>query len=353
MNRILFAGLGLLLAARALISPALAASFEGPELYPGERALADAATKEGIVVAGNVSLGLGNWAAVVRAFGIRYPGITVVHNDLGSTAVVAQLDRQREKPVMDTVYYFGLNAIDAASRGLLQPFKPLNAERLPPAFRDPEGQWIVVHHMPVAILVNRKLVKTVPRSWADLQKPDYKGTIVYFDPTTTTVGLMTALAANAAAGGTLDSLRPTFDYFAKLHRAGNVKSVETQTPYARFLRGEIAIWLTFEADGLRARQADGMEDAEVVLPSDGTAAAPYAMSMVKGAPDGEAAKLWMNFVMSEPAQKLFAEGFVRPALREADSLPPIQRLDAVDSLRATLRKPDIDRTWPRVLTGSP
>lgn len=329
---------------------------EGPELYPGEKTLAEAAAKEGVTISANTALGWANWGAVVRAFGQRYPDVPLAYTDLGSTATVTQLDRLRERPPADAAYFYSLVALDAASRGLLAPHRPVNLDRLPGAAKDPDGLWVGVHTLPIAFVVNRKLVKSLPRTWADLRKPEFKTSITYPDPQTTTVGLTLAFAANVAAGGTLDSVRPGIEYFTALHKAGNVQRIDPGSAQARFLRGEIPVWITFEADGLRVKHLDGMDEAEVILPADGTAAAAYTLSLVKGARNAAGGKLWMNFALTETAQRLFAEGFVRPILPNF-SLPPElaarfaplpPRTDLVDSLRATLRKADIDRAWPKM-----
>jgi putative spermidine/putrescine transport system substrate-binding protein len=329
---------------------------EGPELYPGEKTLAEAAAKEGVTISANTALGWANWGAVVRAFGQRYPDVPLAYTDLGSTATVTQLDRLRERPPADAAYFYSLVALDAASRGLLAPHRPVNLDRLPGAAKDPDGLWVGVHTLPIAFVVNRKLVKSLPRTWADLRKPEFKTSITYPDPQTTTVGLTLAFAANVAAGGTLDSVRPGIEYFTALHRAGNVQRIDPGSAQARFLRGEIPVWITFEADGLRVKHLDGMDEAEVILPADGTAAAAYTLSLVKGARNAAGGKLWMNFALTETAQRLFAEGFVRPILPNF-ALPPElaarfaplpPRTDLVDSLRATLRKADIDRAWPKM-----
>ncbi|MCK6444518.1 extracellular solute-binding protein [Elstera cyanobacteriorum] len=329
---------------------------DGPELYPGERALAEAAAKEGVVISANTALGWANWGAVVRAFGQRYPDVPLVYSDLGSTATVTQLDRLRERPPADTAYFYSLVALDAASRGLLAPHRPVNLDRLPGAAKDAEGLWVGVHTLPIAFVVNRKLVKTLPRTWADLRKPEFKGAITYPDPQTTTVGLTLAFAANIAAGGSLDSVRPGLEYFTALHKTGNVQRIDPGSAQTRFLRGEIPVWITFEADGLRVKHLDGMDEAEIILPADGTASAAYTLSLVKNARNAPGGKLWMNFALTETAQRLFAEGFVRPILPNL-TLPPDlaprfaplpPRSDIVDSLRATLRKADIDRAWPKL-----
>jgi putative spermidine/putrescine transport system substrate-binding protein len=338
-------------------------ALDGPEIYPGERALEDAANREGLVVVGNLAPGWANWAAVERAFAQRYPGVTLAYNDLGSVATVMALDRMRERPTIDVAYFFGLSAIDAHSRGLLSAYKPAGAERVAAGLRDADGAWTGVHHLPVVFVVNRKLAKILPRSWADLKKPEFKASVTYFDPVTTSIGLITVVAANAANGGTLDSLRPAIDYFTQLHKSGAIQKVETLGAYERFARGEIPVWITFEQDGVRLRQmpwASGAasDDIEIVYPSEGAASAVYAIGLVKGARNEAAGKLFVNFAFSETAQRLFADGFVRPALPglpvgpETQRLPPNPRVEFVDLLRLSQRKPDIDRAWPRIVAGN-
>ena len=38
---------------------------------------------------------------------------------------------------------------------------------------------------------------------------------------------------------------------------GNVQRVEGTTPYAKFLKGEIPVWISYENDGLKAKFVDG------------------------------------------------------------------------------------------------
>jgi len=337
-----------------------ARALEGPELYPGEKTLADAARNEGLLIAGNIIPNLNKWDAVIDSFNQRYPGITIVYNDLGSSALVSTLDANRDRPTLDTAYYFGLSAVDAAGRGVLTAFKPVGSDKLAPVLRDPQGLWTAIHTFPVAFLVNRKLVKNPPKSWADLMKPEYRGMIVYQDPTVTAEGLITVLAANAGLGGTLDSVRPALDYFAELHRSGAIRAMVTDPPYVALLRGQVAIWLAFEAVGARARHIDGIEDIETVLPSDGTAASSYAVSLVKGARDENAGKLWMNFLLGDTAQRLFAEAYARPVMPGIAPAPgsgmqsqPQAKIEQLDMTRVWQRKQDIDRAWAAIAALKP
>ena len=193
----------------------------------------------------------------------------------------------------------------------------------------------------------------MPTGWADLLKPEYKNTVVYLDPRSTGIGQVIVFAAAFANGGSVDNIKPGIDYLGKLHAAGNVQRVEGTTPYAKFLKGEIPIWIGYENDGLKARHVDGMGDAvEVVIPKEASAAAPYAISLVKGGPNPNAGKLWLNFIMSEAGQSLFAQGFVRPAVPGinlsadvAAKMPAAPQIRPLDVIKASAAKPEIDKLW--------
>ena len=333
---------------------------DSPELYAGEKALYDAARKEGMVVSFDTGPTWANWAAEFAAFKKRYPEVEIVYNDIGSGATVVALDKSRNRPQADTAYYFAASGIDAAAKGVVAPFKPVNFDKLAPVFRDPDGKWFTIHTLTVAFVVNTKLVKNVPQSWADLLKPEYKNTIVYLDPRSTGVGQVVAFAANFGGGGDMSNVQPGLDYFAKLHQSGNVLRVLGTTPYAQFVKGEIPIWISYENDGLKAKHIDGLGDqVAVVIPKEASVAAPYGISLVKNGPNPNSGKLWLNFIMTEMGQGIFAQGFVRPSVPGvklpgdvAERLPPAPQVQPLDVQKAAARKSEIDAAWAKVAIGN-
>lgn len=338
-RRLLLQGMGasaLAMAASPALAQAPATVLTSAELYSGEKALYEAAVKEGMVISNNTGPTWANWAALFRVFGQRYPNISLVYNDVGSGVAVNALERTKARPQVDTIYYFGANGVDAQKRGLLAPFKPTNFDKLPTLAKHPEGEWFTIHQLEIVFVVNKKLVKNVPKSFADLLKPEYKGNIVYLDPRSTGVGQVLTWAANFAAKGTYANLDPGLKYIEQLHKSGNVLRVVGTTPYAQFVKGEIPIWINFVNDGLRAKFLDGMgDDVEIVSPSEGTVAAPYTISLVKNGPNPNAAKLWLNFIMSDRGQELFAEGFVTPSVPGV-ALSEAVRLKLVKHEKSTL-----------------
>ncbi|MDO8876520.1 MAG: ABC transporter substrate-binding protein [Pseudolabrys sp.] len=338
--------------------PALAYAqtvMDSPELYPGEKALYEAASKEGMVVSFDTGPTWANWAAEFAAFKKRYPAVEMAYNDLGSAATVIALDKARNRPQADTAYYFAASGVDAVAKDVVAPFKPVNFDKLPDVFRHPEGKWFTIHTLTIAFVVNKKLVKDVPQSWADLLKPEYKNSVVYLDPRSTGVGQVMTFGAAYANGGSVDNVTPGIDYLGKLHAAGSVLRVVGTTPYAQFVKGEIPVWISYENDGLKAKYTDGLGDqVAVVIPKDGSVAAPYGISLVKNGPNPNAGKLWLNFIMTDMGQGIFAQGFVRPSVpgvklpdNVADKLPPAPQVKPLDVQKAAAKKAEIDAGWAK------
>ena len=345
----------ILAAAAALCASGAAAQtvLDSPELYAGEKTLYEAAKKEGMVVSFDTGPTWANWAAQFAAFKKRYPEVEIVYNDLGSGATVVALEKARNRPQADTAYYFAASAVDAVNKGVVAPFKPVNFDKLPEVFRDPDGRWFTIHSLTVAFVVNTKLVKNVPQSWADLLKPEYRNSIVYLDPRSTGVGQVLVFAANFGAGGDMSNVQPGLDYLGKLHQSGNVLRVLGTTPYAQFIKGEIPIWISYENDGLKAKHVDGLGDAvAVVIPKEASAAAPYGISLVEKGPNPNAGKLWLNLIMTDFGQGIFAQGFVRPSVpgvklpdSVADKLPAAPQVRPLDVRAAAAKKAEVDKGW--------
>jgi putative spermidine/putrescine transport system substrate-binding protein len=331
-----------------------------PELYAGEKALYEAAAKEGIVVSFDTGPTWANWAAQFAAFKKRYPQVEMTYNDIGSAATVIALEKARNRPQADTAYYFAASAVDAVAKDVVAPFKPVNFDKLPDVFRHPDGKWFTIHSLTIAFVVNTKLVKNVPQSWEDLLKPEYKNAIVYLDPRSAGVGQVMTFAAAYGNGGSVDNVTPGIEYLGKLHKAGNVLRVIGTTPYAQFVKGEIPIWISYENDGLKAKYTDGLGDnVAVVIPKEGSVAAPYGISLVKNGPNPNAGKLWLNFIMSDTGQGIFAQGFVRPSVpgiklpdNVVDKLPPAPQVKPLDVQKAAAKKGEIDTGWAKVAVGN-
>lgn len=258
-----------------------------------------------------------DWGTQLKAIKAK-TGVTVPPDNKNSGQALAQLVAEKASPVADVTYLGVTFAIQAQKDGVVAPHKPAAWNDIPDGLKDPAGNWFAIHSGTLGFMVNVDALrgKPVPKSWADLLKPDYKGLIGYLDPASAFVGYVGAVAVNQARGGSMDNFAPAIEYFKALK--GNEPIVPKQTSYARVLSGEIAILLDYDFNAYRAKYKD-KANVQFVIPAEGTVVVPYVMSMVAKAPNAENAKKVLDYVLSDEGQAIWANAYLRPVRAKAMS----------------------------------
>lgn len=258
-----------------------------------------------------------DWGSQIKAIKNK-TGVTVPPDNKNSGQSLAQLIAEKASPVADVTYLGVTFGIQARKEGVITPFKPVHWNDIPAGLKDSDGYWVTIHSGTLGFMVNVDALKgrPIPRSWADLLNPQYKGLIGYLDPASAFVGYVGAVAVNQARGGSLDNFGPGIDYFKSLMR--NEPIVPKQTSYARVLSGEIAILLDYDFNAYRAKYKD-KANIEFVIPAEGTLVVPYVMSLVNKGPNAENGKKVIDFVLSDEGQAIWANAYLRPV--RANSIP--------------------------------
>ncbi len=253
-----------------------------------------------------------NWGGVTAEYQ-KETGVRVPPDMKGSSAAMAALEAEKANPQADCAYYSGAIGYQAAEKGLHQPYMPKGFDKIPKGLKDPKGLWWTVHTGYIAILVNKAALKgkPMPRSFADLLKPDYKGIVSYDDPTWGGTGFTFVYGINAVLGGGAD-MKAGFDYLKKLD--ANILNYPRENIYNDLLRGEVPIWINVDGNGLKAKYADGAP-VETVIAEEGTIVMPLVMGMAKGAPHAEETKKYLDWTLGDAAQKIMAESFFRPVMK--------------------------------------
>jgi iron(III) transport system substrate-binding protein len=248
------------------------------------------------------------WCNMLSTVYARTTGVKVNMSLRGSGEALAQLIAEKENPKTD-VWFGGTGDphLQAAEQGLTLEYKSPSLPQLhdwaQQQARQAGYKTVGIYSGPLGFGYNPELLAkkklAVPRGWADLLKPEYKGDIQ---------------VANPASSGTAYTMIATlvqlmgedkaFDYLKGLHRNVSQYTRSGTAPIKAVARGETAVSISFVHDGPQEKMAGF--PLETVTPVEGTGAEIGSMSIIKGARNLEAAKKFYEFCLTPGAQELAA-----------------------------------------------
>jgi putative spermidine/putrescine transport system substrate-binding protein len=193
--------------------------------------------------------------------------------------------------------------------GLLMNYKVPTWDTIPANAKDPDGAWYGDYYGVLSFEVNTAVVKTVPKDWLDLLKPDYKNSVALAgDPTASNQAIQSVQAAALANGGSLDDAQKGLDFFKQLKEAGNFVPIIAKQ--ASVASGETPIVITWSYLALADRDAlKGNPAIEVVIPTTGRFGGMYAQAISAFAPHPDAAKAYMDYLYSDEGQLNWLAGY--------------------------------------------
>jgi putative spermidine/putrescine transport system substrate-binding protein len=275
-----------------------------------------AAKKEGKIVSLGMPDDWANWGEIWKALSAKY-GVTHTDTDMSSGEALAKIEAEKSNPSAD-ITEIGLEfAPIAIQRGLSQPYKPTNWDKIPEWAKDKDGQWALSYTGTIAFLISKD-VKDPPKTWADLLKGDYKVNIGEVGKAAqSNVGV---LAADFALGGDESNLQPAIDYYAKL--AEQKRLLTTEVYPATMEKGEVQVAIVWDFNALAYRDIAGKDKWDVVIPADGSATGGYTTTISAYALRPNIAKLAREYAFSDAGQIAFARGYARPIRIDQITLPP-------------------------------
>ena len=249
-----------------------------------------------------------DWCNMIQTVFAKTTGIKVNMSLKGSGEALAQLIAEKANPKTD-VWFGGTGDphLQAAENDLTMEYKspalPQLHEWAQQQARQSGYKTVGIYSGPLGFGYNTELLAKkklpVPRSWADLLKPAYKGEIQ---------------VANPASSGTAYTMVATlvqlmgedkaFEYLKALHKNVGQYTRSGTGPIKAVARGETAVSISFVHDG-PGEKLQGFP-VETVTPSEGTGAEIGSMSIVKGARNLEQAKKFYEWALTAQAQQFGA-----------------------------------------------
>ena len=262
-----------------------------------------------------------NYKGILASFRDKYPGIAnpVANPDASSAdelVAVETLAGQPDQP--DALDVSPAISQEVTAKDLWEPYKPCSWDEIPDFLKDADGKWVAAYYGIMAIGTNTTIVKNVPASFADLTKPEYKGLVALNgDPRQSGAAYNAVVAASLANGGSFDDIMPGIKYFADLKASGNLAA--TDVTEASVISGETPVWLdwTYNYPGLAPKLIENGITWAIRVPTDGVHGGYYAQGVVKGGPNNNAAKLWIEHIVSDEGALGYLEGGAIPARFEA------------------------------------
>jgi len=213
--------------------------------------------------------------------------------------------------VIDVGLSFGPTA---KSEGLLAPYKVSTWSGIPADQKDADGAWTGDYYGVLTFEVNKDIVKTAPKDWADLLGGDYKNSVALAgDPRTSNQAILAVYAAGLSKGNGDDAKasQAGLDFFAAMNKDGNL--VPTIGKVASLAQGATPIVVRWDYNALTDRDTlKGNPAIDVVVPKTGVVAGVYVQAISAFAPHPNAAKLWMEYVYSDEGQLAYLKGYCHP-----------------------------------------
>jgi iron(III) transport system substrate-binding protein len=234
-------------------------------------------------------------------------GIDVQWVRLSSGEVLARIEAEASNP-QASVWHAGSNTshINAASKGLLEPYKPNIDFELPELLHANDWAWTGFYTGAIGFISNANFLEEnnveAPTSWDDLLKPAFKENVALAYPYTSGTAY-TTFATLVQMWGMEEAL----DWWEEFDRHSVFQYTQSGTACIGMVGlGEIAVGIAFSHD-IVAKGINTGYPVVMTFPEDGTGYEVGGLSLIKGGPEPELGKQFIDWCYTVEAQNLFQQ----------------------------------------------
>ena len=251
--------------------------------------------------------------AGVAQFMEKYPNIQVEVIAAGTGELCQRLVAEAANPQGDVLWGGGADTL-AAYNDYFEPYVCANDEFIGEAYKDPNGYWIGESPLPMVFIYNKTMLSEdeVPTTWEGLCDENLKGKIAYCSPSKSG-SAYTQLCTMLFSQPTIDEGWALVEKFianldGKLQdSSGNCHKLVAS--------GEYALGVTIEKSAVLYNDNP---DIGYVYPEKNSAV-PDGVALIKGCPNEENAKLFIDFVTSAECQTAQNADWARRPVRSLNS----------------------------------
>ncbi|MDR1359857.1 MAG: ABC transporter substrate-binding protein [Deltaproteobacteria bacterium] len=265
---------------------------------------------------------------IVEGFVKKYPGTSVDYQSAGAGKLMAKIAAEREsgKILADIIWTSEVpDFYNMKNEGLLEQYRtPLFNEILNP-FDDYDGFFTAARLGTLGIAINTDLIKTPPAQWSDLFKPEFKGAFGIADP---------ALSGTAYMSVALLEKQFGWEFFEKLRanqaRIGKGSGQVVDDTASGELSASLAVDYITNDKIAKGAHLSLIYPPELLM-------APSPAAIFKNSPNLDAAKNFVDYLLSHDAQVLIAAEGTLSVRTDVANLPAHKLPPAADALQRAIK----------------
>ncbi len=262
------------------------------------------------------------------AFVAKYPDIKMDHQSAGAGKLMAKIAAEREsgKILADVLWTSEVpDFYQLKKDGLLLPYISPETKGAINPLPDYDGSFTAARLGTLGIAYNTRFVKTPPKAWADLKKPAFKNAFGVANP---------ALSGTAYMSVALLSKTFGWEYFEALRKNGakmgkGSGQVVDDTASGELLASLGVDYITLDKVKKGATLGLAYPQEMLVIPS--------PVAIFKNTPNLDAAKKFVDFLLSKEGQEIVAKNGTLP-VRTDVKVPPEYGLPPVaDAVKRSIK----------------
>ncbi|MBE3593954.1 MAG: ABC transporter substrate-binding protein [Candidatus Carbobacillus altaicus] len=224
--------------------------------------------------------------------------------------ILSRLEAEKNNPQADIVILASLPAgIDLTRQGRTYPYKPIHFEYVHDGWADPDGNYVATSGSALGVTYNTQSVHTLPQDWKDFTQKEWKDQVLMPDPT------LSGSAMDFLVGYIYKFGDEGWKLFEELKTNGlKVEGANTESLDAVKAGQKKAVLAGVDYMAYAAK-AKG-EPIDMIYPKSGTVINQRPAMIMKDSKNLKNAMAFMDFLLSDEAQKLVSEAYLIPGRKD-------------------------------------
>lgn len=264
-------------------------------------------------------------------------GIDVKWVRLSAGETLARVMAEKTNP-QASVWFAGPSPefIVATHQGLLEPYQPKLEFKMSDEYRDKSWNWVGFYFGAIGFASNSDFLKKngieSPKSWDDLLNPVFKGHISMAYPYTsgTSYTVISTLLQKFGEEKGWELIRRLNSQIHHYNKSGSAAVTQVGI-------GEIGVGISFSHDILKKGKGAGYP-VELSFPTEGTGHEIGGMALIKGGPEPELGKLFIDYFLSLEAQNMLKDFYRVPLHPQAKITPEMVSASEIKLIKFDTQK---------------